>query len=239
MKEFDQQHLAAFNGQEAGKAVYVARNGKVYDVSASKLWKNGMHMNRHQAGNDLSVDFEAAPHGEEVLERVKQVGVFISTDKETMRPLPAWLARVLSKFPIIARHPHPMLVHYPIVFMFSVTGFTLLAMISGNMAFATTAKHCLAAGLLFTPLAIGTGLFTWWLNYQSKAIRAVRIKIWVSLILMALATTIFIWQLMVPDILVRSGLGRLAYLLIVCSLVPLVSVVGWFGAQLTFPLTKK
>jgi predicted heme/steroid binding protein/uncharacterized membrane protein len=240
MKEFDPETLSTFNGQEAGKPVYVAREGRVYDVSDSKLWKGGMHMKRHQAGRDLSADFVAAPHGEEIFERVKQVGVIKKAAAERFgRPLPAWLESLLERFPILARHPHPMLVHYPIVFMFSVTGFTLLALATGNRAFDATAIHCLAAGLLFTPPAIATGLFTWWLNYLARPIRAVRIKIWTSSAMLLTAAALLIWRLIVPDILARPGAQRLTYLFLICALVPLISVIGWFGAKLTFPLEKK
>ena len=241
MKEFDPRELSVFNGQDAATPVYVAREGKVYDVSASKLWKGGMHMKRHQAGSDLSADFAAAPHGEEVFERVSQVGVLkqSAAQRADSRPLPAWLEGLLDRFPILVRHPHPMLVHYPIVFMFAVPGFSLLALATGNRGFDTTALHCLAAALLFTPLAIATGLFTWWLNYLAKPMRPVRIKIWTSAIMMAVAVCICGWRLMVPEILFQAGAGRLGYLVLVCSLAPLVSVVGWFGAQLTFPLEKR
>lgn len=240
MKEFDPQTLAAFNGQDAEKPVYVAREGKVYDVSASKLWRGGMHMKRHQAGSDLSADFAAAPHGEEVFSRVPQVGVLGSVpDHGHEPPLPPWLAGLLHRFPLLARHPHPMLVHYPIVFMFSVPGFSLLALATGNRGFDTTALHCLTAALLFTPLAIATGLFTWWLNYQAKPMRAVRIKLWTSAALIAVAMVVFGWRLMVPEVLFHGGWARVGYLLLVCSLAPLVSVIGWFGAQLTFPVEKR
>jgi len=240
MKEFDPETLAAFNGEEEGKPVYVARDGKVYDVSASKLWKGGQHMKRHRAGNDLSVDFSAAPHGEEVFERVPQVGTLKEKGRrQETRPLSAWLQATLERFPILRRHPHPMLIHFPIVFMLSATGFTLLALATGNHAFAATAGHCLAAALLFTPLAFATGLFTWWLNYRARPMRQVRIKIWCSSIMLATAAAVLAWRLLVPDILLRTGPERVGYLLLACSLAPLVCVVGWFGAMLTFPLEKK
>jgi len=240
MKEFDPQTLASYDGHEAGKPVYVARDGKVYDVSESKLWQGGLHMNRHRAGCDLSTDFAAAPHGEEVFERVEQVGELKELELGRFkRPLPVWLEAILTRFPFLIRHPHPMMVHYPIAFIISVAGFTLLALVTGNMAFATTALHCLAAALLFTPIAIATGLFTWWLNYLAKPMRPVRIKIWCSSILMTVAAAIFIWRLMTPDILTDTGTARLFYLLLVCVLIPLVGVIGWFGAKLTFPIEKK
>ncbi len=73
-KEFTLEELAGFNGKD-GRPVYVAYKGKVYDVSGSKIWKTGRHMNRHDSGLDLTVDLSQAPHGEDRLERFPQVGV--------------------------------------------------------------------------------------------------------------------------------------------------------------------
>ena len=39
--------------------------GKVHDVTASRLWRNGKHVNAHFAGNDLTSSMAAAPHEEE------------------------------------------------------------------------------------------------------------------------------------------------------------------------------
>ena len=40
MKEFDEAELAKYSG-ENGSPIYVAQGGKVYDVTESKLWRNG------------------------------------------------------------------------------------------------------------------------------------------------------------------------------------------------------
>lgn len=74
MQQFDGQTLAGFDGSN-GKPVYVAHQGKVYDVTRSKLWAGGAHMKRHGAGEDLTEDMEEAPHTPEVLKRFPQVGV--------------------------------------------------------------------------------------------------------------------------------------------------------------------
>ena len=68
MKKITTKELSEFNGKE-GKAVYIAHEGKVFDVSASKLWQGGIHMQRHHAGSDLTTDLQSAPHGPEGLER--------------------------------------------------------------------------------------------------------------------------------------------------------------------------
>jgi hypothetical protein len=44
---------------------------------------------------------------------------------------------------------------------------------------------------------------------------------------------------MVPDILDTFGLASVIYFLLVISLLPLVTIIGWFGAQLTFPIEKE
>ncbi len=68
--------LAQNNGQD-GKPAYIAFRGKVYDVSDSAFWLYGDHMGTHQAGKDLTSEIELAPHREEVLQRMKEVGVLV------------------------------------------------------------------------------------------------------------------------------------------------------------------
>jgi len=61
------------DGQE-GRPAHIVYKGRRYDVSASKMWKNGVHMARHFAGKDLTEAMDKAPHGDEVLERVQDLG---------------------------------------------------------------------------------------------------------------------------------------------------------------------
>ena len=235
MKEFKPEELAQFNGKD-GQPVYVAHQGKVYDVSDSKMWKGGLHMKRHHAGNDFTTDIKGAPHGTEVLEKYTQVGVLKVETFE--REIPGPLSWLLERVPMLRRHPHPMTVHFPIVFMFSVTIFNILYLITGVKAFELTALHCLGAGILFTLVAIITGFYTWWLNYMAKPTRPVNIKRCLSILMFILAIVAFIWRMMVPDILDTLRLASVIYFLLVLSFLPLVTIIGWFGAQLTFPIEK-
>ena len=139
---------------------------------------------------------------------------------------------------MLRRHPHPMTVHFPIVFMFSTTIFNLLYVITDAKSFELTAFHCLGAGILFIPVAIITGFYTWWLNYMAKPTRAVNIKRFVSILMFVVAVIAFVWRLLSPDILAGWGLWSVIYLVLVLSFFPLVTVIGWFGAQLTFPIEK-
>jgi predicted heme/steroid binding protein/uncharacterized membrane protein len=237
MKKFGPEELGQFNGQD-GKPVYVVHQGKVYDVSSSKLWRNGLHMKRHHAGQDLTTDFQAAPHGQEVLERYPQVGT-VKPEKVPERKIPSAIQWLITRFPMLRRHPHPMTVHFPIVFMFSTTGFNLLYLITGVQSFETTALHCLGGGLLFVLVAVTTGIYTWWLNYMAKPLRAVKIKIPLSLLMFIVAAIVFVWRIADPAVLDSVAGTGFVYLLLVLSLSVMVTIIGWFGASMTFPIEKE
>ena len=75
-RKFTLKELEEYDGK-GGKPAYIAVKGKVYDVSASSFWLDGDHLGTHQAGKDLTEELEAAPHGDEVLERAKLIGVLV------------------------------------------------------------------------------------------------------------------------------------------------------------------
>ena len=237
MKELDPETLSQHDGTE-GRPTYIAYKERVIDVSESPLWKGGTHMQRHRAGHELSADIQAAPHGLEVLDRYPQVALLKAATAEERR-LPGFLPGLLSRYPLLRRHPHPMTVHFPIVFMIATTGFSLLYLLTGWTSFDVTAFHCLGAGILMTPVAILTGLYTWWLNYMAKPMRRVLIKMRLSIALLLIAIVAFIWRFMVPGVLVNLAGAGFVYLALVLALTPCVIVIGWHGAQLTFPLEKE
>lgn len=234
LKEFTREELAKFNGED-GQPLYIAHDGKVYDVSESKLWKTGIHMRRHQAGEDLTTDIEAAPHDAEVLERMPQVGV-LKPEKDPMDAhVPDFLLAVFRKIPMLRRHPHPMTVHFPIAFMMLFPVLNILYLVTGNETFETSAFHVLVAGLVATPVAMLTGPYNWWLNYAAKWSNIIAVKVFGSLILIALILVIFWWRLTTPDIMLQPSGARIVYFLLTLSLPAVVAVLGWFGAKMTFP----
>lgn len=237
MKEFTPEELTEYNGKD-GKPAYVAHGGKVYDVSQSKLWKGGLHMRRHPASTDLTADIQAAPHDSEVLEEHPQVGTLkVAAAPEVKMPKPvAWL---LETNPFFRRHPHPMTVHFPIVFFLSCPAFNLLYLITGKAAFETTAFHCLAGGILFSLVAIPTGLLTWWYNYAAKMMKPIAIKLPLSALLLVLAVILYVWRLVDPMVVANPEGASHVYLFLVLMLIPIISIPGWFGATMTFPIEKE
>jgi predicted heme/steroid binding protein/uncharacterized membrane protein len=233
LREFDGTALAEFDGRD-GKPVYIAHGGRVYDVTGSRMWKGGLHMKRHRAGRDLSVDIHAAPHGPEVFERYPQAGILRQEAPEGL--IPPLLSTLLRRFPILRRHPHPMMVHFPIVFHFAVFLFVGLFLLTGSSAFETTALHCLAAGVLFSPLAIATGYYTWRLNYLLRPMRPVQIKKTLSWVLLLASVAALAWRLWDPAVLSAAGPGKLLFFLLASTLFVIVVVIAYFGGQLIFPL---
>jgi predicted heme/steroid binding protein/uncharacterized membrane protein len=245
VRKFSAEELRSFDGAE-GHPAYVAYQGRVIDVTASRLWKAGQHMRRHAAGQDLTAEIAEAPHGLDVLGRCPQVGVLVDTEglpvsapAATSTPLPARLERFIDRHPFFQRHPHPMTVHFPIVFFIAAPVFTLLHLVTGVDGFDVTALYCLGAGALFSLVVIPTGFFTWWVNYGARPMRPVTIKIALSIALFAASSAAFLWRLADPGVAGSLRGGNILYAVLVFILLPMVVIVAWFGATLTFPLPRE
>jgi predicted heme/steroid binding protein/uncharacterized membrane protein len=236
-KEIDLETLSTHDGRE-GNPVYIVHNGRVIDVSASKLWTGGLHMQRHHAGRDLTADIEAAPHGLEVLDRYPQAGI-LKKGSAFERPMPKILSDLLGRYPLLRRHPHPASVHFPIALMACATAFSLLYLVTGVRTFETTAFHCLGGGVLFAPLAMATGFFTWWLNYMAKPVHQVTIKISLSCTMLTIGVIAFLWRALDPSILESFRGSSIAYVALVTILAPIALTIGYYGGTLTFPIEQR
>lgn len=84
--EITPDDLGRFDGS-GGRPAYIVVNRRAYDVSDSPKWRDGKHFGKHIAGSDLTKDLVGAPHGEEVLEKVKDIGE-ISGAKEPREGMP-------------------------------------------------------------------------------------------------------------------------------------------------------
>lgn len=69
--------LTTCDGKE-GRPAWFAFEGKIYDATQSKLWKQGVHMGRHNAGSDLTGALAHAPHGAEMMAAMTAVGELIA-----------------------------------------------------------------------------------------------------------------------------------------------------------------
>lgn len=73
MKKFTRSELENFGGRDGGP-IYIAFEGKVYDVSGSFFWEGGDHQGEHSAGYDLTGELMDAPHDESMITGFPVVG---------------------------------------------------------------------------------------------------------------------------------------------------------------------
>ena len=199
MSVINQEELATHDGKN-GNAAYVAVNGRVYDISASQMWKNGVHMGQHHAGGDLTAELGRAPHGVEVLERCGEVGELEvknvpqtvaegATDVEDTSgslidsaPMVPWWARFL-----IFMNSHPITIHFPQALFVLAPIFLTLFYAAGLSDFERTAFFLMCAAFLFAIPATITGFVHWWFKYEGSSRAVFKLKIFLSPLLIILA----------------------------------------------------
>jgi predicted heme/steroid binding protein/uncharacterized membrane protein len=234
--EIDRKELMNKTGKE-GQPAHVAANGKIYDVTNSRLWKNGRHMNRHEAGTDLTTELAAAPHGAEVLERFPVIGSLKTESEKVALPLPGWLANFLEAYPFFKRHPHPMVVHFPMVFFIIIPAFLAwYYFISPMASLLDSIVYLHIPGTFSLPFAMLTGWLSWKVNYLGKPIDKISRKILFSFILLVMNLIVLfaLWQN--PTILANPQGVQWVIPILIFSYFPVVSCIGAQGGELVYPV---
>ena len=127
---------------------------------------------------------------------------------------------------------HPLFVHFPIAFLMGASLFLILHFLFQNPSLETTSFYLLILGAISSPFAIATGLFTWWINYQLKLSHLIRKKMELSVLLLLFEIVLILWRSINPEI------SSPIYLIMMLILVPIVSLLGYYGGQMTFPPEK-
>jgi len=235
-RSFSPKELAQYNGGD-GDPAYVAVDGTVYDVSSSGMWRDGIHMGRHVAGQDLTAEIDAAPHGAEVLtaQNFEQVGTLTA---EVDRHLPGFLRAALERFPMARRHLHPISIHFPTAYFIAAAVFTMVHVVRPNwlgIDFDVMGVALLVLGILFTPPAVATGFFTWWVNYALGTTTLIVRKLIFSAILVLVEVACLVMKF---GGFVQQPAVYWVYTGLVFWLAINVMILGYYGGQLVFP-TKK
>jgi len=238
LKKISIDDLRRHDGRE-GRPAWVGWDGKVYDVTGSRLWKEGVHVRKHNAGQDLTSDMDLAPHDDSVFEGWELVGELAAQQvAEAAYPEPAqWEQAILDQ------HPHPISVHFPIALSLSAALFTALSLllefmnISFYQYFEWAALFNVLLGAIGTPVSIATGYMSWWYNYGRTATPIFRTKILLSWVLVGLFVTAFVLRFISIG-LGDAGGGIIAfriYEVLVLAGAPVVVALGFYGGKITFP----
>jgi predicted heme/steroid binding protein/uncharacterized membrane protein len=224
----NKEELKTYSGKD-GKAAYISYKGKIYDVSESRAWKNGIHMGLHHAGNDLTESLPQAPHGEEVLARVEQVG-FLDRDTAPFERK-EFLRTLYRRF-----HPHPVSIHFPIgLFSFGAL-MQLLFLITRNSSFAYASFYAILCATISVFPAVASGIFSWWINYEMTYTQIFKNKLIGSLFVLSIGTLAVTMKfLILPDIFLRSDFLSYLYNGLLFINVPIVFFVAYNGGKITWP----
>jgi len=233
-RTFTLQELEQYNGKD-GQPAYTVVDGVVYDVTASKMWREGLHVRKHQAGKDMSADILLAPHPRDRLERFPRVGVVSDASPppvpEVAPPIP-FLAGFMYKM-----HGHPASVHFPVALIaiaamldVAVVVLGLCSCVSGELlAIGTSASIVnLFLGVLLAPAAILSGLVDWKYQFDGVATRLFQWKIGLSALFMVVGGLALV-------VVLTGGFGGPLYHVLLWSLAPMVLALGFVGGKITFP----
>lgn len=221
-RSISQRELGENNGKE-GKPTYIAHNGKVYDVSRSKLWRNGAHMKIHQAGHDLTANLAAAPHGEEVFLGVHLVGELV---REETR-----FEKIITQ--IEKLHLHPISVHFTTAYSMAVSLFTLLSLLIPYPPIELASWFMLILAFMAAPASILTGTFSWKASFGGKMNNIFRNKIAWAFILFVVLAVAFVLRFTHSSISEMGDL-RYIYIALVLFLTPCVTILGYYGGKIAY-----
>jgi predicted heme/steroid binding protein/uncharacterized membrane protein len=222
------EELRYFDGKD-GKKTYFAYKGIIYDVTDSPLWKDGRHMERLDAGLDLTDFLSQAPHGEEVFETLPVVGSLTTSGTpaavDTKARFKIWYAKY---------HPHPATVHFPIALHFFAGGMDLLFLADPSEAYEVSVFYAFFVATVMGAVAMVPGVLSWWVNYDFSRASAFIIKLYVSLFTVIIGGAAIALRLEEPRVAYGSDMEGWFYHGTVFVTVLCVIVLGYYGGKITW-----
>ena len=228
------EELRTYDGKE-GRRAYIAFKETVYDVTESRLWKDGEHQGMHIAGVDLTEAMADAPHGEEVFKGFPVVGKLEAGQERIERPhkspdmkdgLREWYRRY---------HPHPATVHFPIALHIFAAGMDLFFLLEPGSIYAASVFYTFLVATLGGLVAMIPGTLSWWVNYAFAWSRAFVVKVSLSVLTLMLGVIAIVIYLENPESVYRPDALGITYHAIILFTGITVIVIGYYGGKLTWP----
>ena len=233
MGRMTKDELHQYDGKEGNKAC-VGFKGKIYDLTGSKLWRNGFHLKTHHAGHDLTVAMRAAPHGPEVMERFEAVAELVE-EKAVEAAEPALKTPGKLATMILDQHPHPISVHFPIALSISAAFLSILSLYIPNHALEKAAFYNMIFAAVTAPASIFTGVLSWYYNYGGIWTHIYRMKTLFSIILVVLFAVALIVRFGFLASGENGGFWYWLYIMSVLFMAPTAMGLGYYGGKITFP----
>ncbi len=132
-------------------------------------------------------------------------------------------------------HPHPVLIHFPMGLFFFTLIMQALFLYFKFSPFEKAAYYSLSFATLTSIPATISGIFSWWINYQTMLTRTFKYKLYLSILLLIMSIGTTIIRFNIPNISIEINLLFFIYngLLFLCAL--LVGLIGYYGGKITWP----
>jgi predicted heme/steroid binding protein/uncharacterized membrane protein len=228
LKKITQEELTKHNGEQGNKAC-VAFKDKVYDLTGSRIWENGIHMNIHHAGSDLTEALSDAPHGAEVLADFPVVGKYVVSNKTTS------LFKRCFHY-LSALHLHAISVHFSVSsFVLSPLLLIIFLVFPKLRLFENLSFYLLIIGIISLPFSIATGLLDWWSKFSFDMSNLIKKKLIFSTLLSLVAIICVIWRFHNKNLILERQPYFLVYVCLNISLLVYDFFLGSIGGQLVYP----
>lgn len=234
-RDFNEEELKSFDGKN-GNPAYIAYNGIVYDVTDSPLWKNGLHLRRHQAGTDLTSVLKDAPHGQEVFEHIPKIGFFITSLEKEKNGKNSDKSSTIIRFRQWNKtfHPHPISVHFPIALHYFSAFFNMMFLFDPKSEYDFATYSSFVAATVMGGIALLAGIFSWWVKYALERSRVFMIKLVGALMTLGLGLIPIMLKIENPFVAYSHDIDGYIYHFIIFFTALSVSIVGYYGGKITW-----
>jgi uncharacterized membrane protein len=127
-----------------------------------------------------------------------------------------------------------MIVHFPIAYSLIVPLLSAMYLFTGVLSFESASYYLLIIGFLTAPVCSISGFLSWKVTYRGKNTAAFTMKKRLSTMLISVVTVCFLWRTLDPLILVSATGLRYAYLALLMSLIPIITILGHTGGKIVY-----
>jgi rubredoxin/uncharacterized membrane protein len=134
---------------------------------------------------------------------------------------------------------HPVAAHFPNGLIPTAALFLLLALLTGNVFTEHVVIYLLGVVLAVIPVSLVSGIRDWRIRLHGERALIFYKKIGLAGILLLLVLAAVWLRYAHPELLIEGGVGKWLYVGFVLSMLPVVTLLGHYGAKLAYQWKKK
>jgi uncharacterized membrane protein len=135
-------------------------------------------------------------------------------------------------------HPHPAAVHFPIALHYFSAFADVLFLANPSREYDTAVFLSFLIATVMGLLALLTGVFSWWINYDFSTSRAFVIKLIGALFTLIIGFVPLVQKLQNPDVAFSTGADGIIYHAVIFITVISITIVGYYGGKITWGAKK-